>query len=172
MTTPVLQLEEFFLTKFHVDFSFPPGVTHIEVKQLQSSFNYETGTHMHEPNFRMLKFMGIFQELDDKDQHVGHRIEFEMVGFFSFTEATPKGKEEILLRINGISLLYGALRGILASTTGVFPGGRFRLPNIMPQEIVADIERRRTPELQKTKVATGKEQQVVAKPQFKSRVKA
>src|SRR5258706_16239973 len=99
---PVLQLEDYFITKLHVDFTFPPGVPYVEVKSLQSTFNYETGTHKDEASFRMLKFMGGFQELDEKGQRIGHRIDFELVGFFSFTQATPKGKEEILLRINGI----------------------------------------------------------------------
>src|SRR2546430_12199977 len=88
MNPPVLQLEEYFLTKLHVDFTFPPGVAQIEVKQMQSSFNYETGTHKETPKLRMLKLMGDFQELDPTGQPVGHHIECEILGFFSFTEST------------------------------------------------------------------------------------
>src|SRR6266576_3099401 len=143
MNPPVLQLEEYFLTRLHVDYTFPPGAPQVEVKQTECNFDYETGTHVTDQRLRMLRLKGLFRELDANNQAVGHRIECEILGFFSFTDTTPKGKEEVLLRVNGVSVLYGALRGILGIMSGSFPGGRFRLPNIMPQEIVADIEKRR-----------------------------
>ena len=142
--TPILQLESFFLTRLHVDWNFPnDGGTTIEIRSTQNAFDYEVGTHKEEPNRRLLRLKFHCQEYDAKENKVGHCIDCEMVGIFSFTEATPKGKEEAVVRINGINMLYGALRGILATLTGAFPGGRYSLPSIMPQEIVNDVETRR-----------------------------
>jgi hypothetical protein len=45
-----------------------------------------------------------------------------------------------LVRVNGVSILYGILRGIIANATGMFPNGKFLLPTVMPQDIVKKIE--------------------------------
>ena len=143
MSSPILLLNEYFLTRLSVKYDFPDTIPNINVASVNSTFNYEVLTHHDDPKQRQLKLQIEFQELDEKQQKVGYHIECEVVGFFSFTDATPKEKEEYVIRVNGFSMLYGALRGVFATTMAVFPGGRFSIPNIMPNEIVADIEKRR-----------------------------
>lgn len=151
--TPILLLEEYFLTRLQVDFTFPGSSPTITVAAVTCNFDYEVATHRDEPRRRMLRLKVEFQEVDDKQQKVGYRIQCEIVGFFSFTESTPQGKEEFVIRVNGINMLYGTLRGALATTTAIFPGGRFSVPNVMPNEIVADVEKRREQERQKAVAA-------------------
>lgn len=151
MTQPVLLLEDYFLTRLHLDWHFPPDGPAVQVKKVRSQFDYEVAKHTTDPRRRMLKFRAAFQELDANQQHLGHRVECEVVGLFSFTEATPKDKEEFLIRVNGISMLYGALRGLLTSATGAFPSGRFAMPSIMPQDIVNEVETRHAEEAAKAK---------------------
>lgn len=146
MNPPTLLLEEYFLTRLQVDYTFPGTSPTITVASVTSSFDYEVLNHRDDPRRRQLKLKVEFQEMDDKQQKVGYRIQCEIVGFFSFTDSTPKGKEEIVIRVNGFNMLYGTLRGALATTTAVFPGGRFSVPSVMPNEIVADIEKRREQE--------------------------
>jgi hypothetical protein len=153
MKSPTLQLDQYFLTRLQVDHTFPASSPTIKVASVTSSLDYEVGNHRNEPRRRMLRLKVEFQESDDKQQKVGYRIQCEIVGFFSFTESTPPGKEEIVIRVNGFNLLYGTLRGVLATTTAIFPGGRFSVPNVMPNEIVADIENRREQERQKAAAA-------------------
>ena len=141
--TPVLLLEDYFLTRLHIDWDFPATSPVIEVKETRCLFDYEVANHAKDPRRRMLKFRVAVQEIGANQQKVGHRLQCEVVGLFSFTDATPKGKEELIIRVNGINMLYGALRGLLTAATGAFPGGRFALPSIMPQEIVNDVEKRR-----------------------------
>lgn len=143
MKSPTLLLEEYYLTRLQLDHNFPSSTPTITIASVNSTFDYEVMNHRDDARRRMLKLKVQFQEQDEKQQKVGYHIDCEIVGFFAFTESTPQGKEEAVLRINGFNLLYGALRGLLATTTAVFPAGRFTVPNVMPNEIVADIERRR-----------------------------
>jgi hypothetical protein len=154
MSSPTLLLNEYFLTRLAVDYGFPGTGPNRDVASVNSSFNYEVLTHQDDARQRQLQLQLEFQELDEKQQPIGYHIQCEMVGFFSFTETTPKGKEEVVIRVNGLNLLYGALRGVFATTMAVFPGGRFSLPNIMPNEIVADIEKQRAAANAKAKAAS------------------
>lgn len=154
MKSPTLLLEEYFLVRLQVGYAFPVASPTITVASVISNFDYEVMNHTEEPRRRMLRLKVQFQEEDEKQQKIGYNIECEMVGFFSFTDATPAGKEELVIRVNGFNLLYGALRGVLTTTTAAFPGGRFNVPNVMPNEIVADIERRRE-EVRKKAAAAG-----------------
>jgi hypothetical protein len=153
MKPPTLLLDQYFLTCLQVDYTFPGSSPTITVASTACDFDYEVANHRAEPRRRMLRLKVEFQELDDKQQKVGYRIRCEIVGFFSFTDSTPPGKEEIVIRVNGFNILYGTLRGALATTTAVFPGGRFSVPNVMPNEIVADIEKRHELERQKAAAA-------------------
>lgn len=154
MSSPTLLLNEYFLTRLSVNYDFPDTIPNINVASVNSTFNYEALTHRDDPRQRQLKVQMEFQELDEKQQKVGYHITCELVGFFTFTDTTPKGQEEIVLRVNGLNMLYGALRGVFATSLAVFPGGRFSIPNIMPKEIVADIERQRAEANAKAKAAS------------------
>ena len=47
---------------------------------------------------------------------------------------------QYLIRYNGCAILYGILRGMLATMTGTFPEGAIRMPTIMVDEIVKKVE--------------------------------
>ena len=142
MRTPPLYLDKCYLAKLHIDFVLPEGVHAAEVKMTESAFDYVIASHKEDPRRKMLRLKSMWQELDANKQKAGYTIECEIVGFFSFTEDTPKGREEAVIRMNGVSQLYGVLRGIVATATGVCVGGCFHLPSIMPQDIVEQVESR------------------------------
>ena len=150
MKPPILQLEQFLLTRLQIDYTFPDSSPAISVDSVDCSFDYDVASHAQEPRRRMMRLRVAFQEVDEKKQNIGYTIQCDMTGFFTFTESTPKDKEEFIIRVNGFNMLYGALRGVLATTTAVFLGGRFSIPNVMPNEIVEDVERRREQASQQT----------------------
>ena len=76
---------------------------------------------------------------------IGIAFEAEIVGFFTFPEGTESTRIEQLVRLNGCTVLYGVLRGLIANTTGSFPGGKFILPTFMMQDVVAEVEKKRIP---------------------------
>jgi hypothetical protein len=144
------------VASLHVDWAVPTTEAPVEVKFTNNFFDYDLGSHKEDPSRRMMRFKATFQQLDGNQQKVGFTIRCELIGMFRFTEATPKGKEESVLRINGVSQLYGAMRGIVTVATGSFGVGHFLLPSLMPQEIVAEVE--------KIKAAAFAQDQLPAKP--------
>jgi len=154
--SPTLQLENFYVVSLNVD-CVPPGAKFpVEVQLTNSSFDYDIGARKEDPARRVMQFKAFFQQLDGNQQKIGFTVRCELIGLFRFTEATPKGKEEAVLRINGVSQLYGAMRGIVSAATGSFPFGHFILPSIMPQEIVEQVE--------KDKAAASAQTQIPADP--------
>lgn len=139
---PPLLLEDYFLTSLHIEWVSLPSPT-AEIKAIDCSFDYELANHKQDTKLRKMHFKATFCQMDAKRQKVGYSITCEVVGLFCLTGAAPKGKEDLLFRLNGVSQLYGAMRGIISSVTGSFACGRFVLPSIMPQEIVGQIEKRK-----------------------------
>ena len=71
------------------------------------------------------------------------KIDSEIVGYFSFSEEfSDEEKRQITIRINGSVILYGILRGQIATFTGSFPNGKFNLPTVNMIEIVNEIEKK------------------------------
>lgn len=139
MNRPVCQLEEFFLNKLHLDFQAPASGQEL-VTQLRFSFDYDVGTHKTDANRYRLTLEVTCHEATAAGKKTGNAVEVEITGFFSFPDGTDRKKMNLLVRVNGVSILYGILRGIVANNTGTFPHGKFLLPTVMPQDIVKQIE--------------------------------
>jgi preprotein translocase subunit SecB len=137
---PVCQLEDYVLTRLHLDF-IPPQEDEVQINQARSAFDYSVGVHQKEKHRYRLEFRVKCHEADSKGNKVGYELETEIVGFFSFNESDPKEKMEMLVRLNGVSILYGILRGIVATASGSFPAGKFLLPTVMPQDVVESVEK-------------------------------
>lgn len=139
MNQSVCELEQFVLGKLHLDFR-PPPAREMRVTQVRCNFDYGVGTHKTDANrYRLTLRFDCHEAADDKTE-VGNAVKAEISGFFRFPEGTEKKQMEALIRVNGVSILYGILRGIVANSTGVFPNGKFLLPTIMPQDIVKQVE--------------------------------
>ncbi len=89
------------------------------------------------------------QEQTADQKPLGFRLTVEIVGFFTIGDQIPPEKVELQTRVNGVSVLYGILRGLVANVTGSFPVGKLVLPTVMPQDIVNDVERRKAEERNK-----------------------
>lgn len=89
----------------------------------------------------------------------------EIVGQFVVPEDLPAAEQEGFLRVNGLSILYSTLRGILGNITGSFPGERLCLPTILPFDIVKSIEIRKNPANPAGKTAKKTARKRVAKKQ-------
>ena len=62
-------------------------------------------------------------------------------GFFVFPPDTPRERYDYHIRVNGLTILYGALRGALASLSGLFPPNeRYILPTINMIEVIKKVE--------------------------------
>lgn len=156
------ELEEYSLTKLHVEFKFPDDRENVEVSGNRMTFDYDIHTHKEEQRrFRMcLRFK--LEQCDSENIPVAYQVQSEMYGFLVFDESCEWDECEKLVRINGLSLLYSTLRGYLATVGGLFPMGKIQLPAIMPQDIVRDIELRKAEE-RNSKKRSSKDQSQRAK---------
>ncbi|MBU0676495.1 MAG: hypothetical protein KJ626_00125 [Verrucomicrobia bacterium] len=135
MAEPVCRLDEFFVTRLHLDWREPKKDTKTE---LRYDFDYDVARHVQEPLRRRLALR--VSARSTSTPPVGIEFDTEIVGFFAFPEDMEKGTIEQLIRVNGCSILYGILRGQLAQATGSMPGGKFVLPTFMMHDVVAEIE--------------------------------
>lgn len=138
----MMQLEDFKIARLALDWR-EPKVETVEVESLKYEFDYDIGAHAEYPlRYRMALTMHI-EEVGKPQIEVGYIIKAKLVGFFRFPDGMEKAKRDTLVRVNGLNILYGTFRGTLAGITGAFPGGVFILPSINPQEVVAQIEKRK-----------------------------
>jgi len=74
--------------------------------------------------------MTISQKVQD-GQSVPYRFSLSLVGFFACKVGFPSAEqEEIFVRVNGSSILYGAAREIVRSLTAPGPWGEVILPTL------------------------------------------
>lgn len=162
----ILQLEDYFLTRLHVDFSFPKD-SEAHVEEISLNFDYDSLTHSDDPLRRLLVLRVRFGELTKDGEQVARQFDCEINGRFRIPEDIPEQKREGLVCVNGLSILYSTLRGIIGSLSGSFPASRLCLPTILPQEVVKRIQENKFAEKKKAvkpkKKAAKKEAKVKAK---------
>lgn len=134
-----MQLEDYYLTKLHIDWR-PPSKAEVQVDEIQTGLDYDVAVHTKQKNRYKLDLRIRLSETGKEEKDVGYVVAADIVGLFSFPEASDKDTREKLIRINGVSLLYSTFRGILGGMTGMFQGRRLALPTIMPHEVVQRVE--------------------------------
>lgn len=134
-----LQLEDYYLTKLHIDWSAPTKAA-VHVEEIQTGLDYDVAVHSSdELRYRLILRIRL-SEQGKEEKNVGYVIVADIVGLFSFPKDSDLETREKLIRVNGLTLLYSTFRGILGGMTGMFPGQRLALPTIMPYEVVQRVE--------------------------------
>ena len=73
----------------------------------------------------------------EKDfQKCDYRIHLVLNGFFSFEDGTTEDTISNMIAPNGLSMLYGVARGVVASATALSWHGKFVLPSLNLIEII------------------------------------
>lgn len=138
MNQPVCHLDEFSMTRVNVAWHEPLQPGSIDIDYL---FDYDVGRHATEKNrFRLAFRLGVKSKTP---MPVDYSLDCEIVGIFHFPESTKDETMQRLIRYNGCTILYGILRGQLASITGSFPHKKLILPTVMMEDVVNDIERKK-----------------------------
>lgn len=136
----VIQLTDFHISALQMEFIEPATDGDVEIVASKSGFDYTVSKKRdHDLSYRM-KLIFRFQEVDTNDKPIGCKLKIAIIGFFQFPEETDEENRAKLIRLNGVSILYGILRGVVGTVSGLQPGGRITLPAIMPNEIVAMVE--------------------------------
>jgi preprotein translocase subunit SecB len=135
-------LEDFYVTRLHIDWR-SPTVEHVNIDKVSLLCDYDVAHNSRNVcRYKMDLHLKISQ-VGDEQADVGYLVEADLVGLFSFPEEIDDSARQILVRVNGVNILYSTFRGVLGSVSGLFPSGKLTLPSIIPQELVQQVEERK-----------------------------
>lgn len=119
-----LQLDRYFFTKVQVTACPDSNCSH----KGRIETHVDCGVHKDEPRkFRICLNVKLAKDGNDCP---GHDVEMETVGLFHVAEACPEEKVLPIVQVNGPSILYGAIREMLANITARTSHGPFVLPTV------------------------------------------
>lgn len=146
MSESLCQLEDFHITALSVQWHDPRTSGNVPVSY---QFSYDVGQHQTDKLRYRLKFrVSVGSETPEP---VGYSLASEIVGFFRFPEGVEQSKIDYLVRVNGCTILYGILRGQVATLTGCYPQKKLVLETIMMRDVVDSIEKEKQAEIKKAK---------------------
>lgn len=161
MNHPVIHLEEYYLEKILIE-RHERDVPGDEIS-LAFAFDYQLQRNTNDPSLFRLTFI----VRDDPERETPcpqiYKLDLRIQGVFRFNEGLEDAKMQYLIRVNGGTILYGILRGMLATMMGAFPEGRINLPTVMMEDIVRRVEERRTPKAPVRKAAASKRSKAAKK---------
>jgi len=152
---PVCKLEQFFINQLRIDWL---GLNlNSEKESATFGFDYDLSCNKDNPkSIRMVMRFMLGPNRDVEDATCSYDIFTEIEGFFTFSEEVEDKKMGYLCRVNTLTILYGILRGEIANVTGSFRGGKFILPTVMMQDVVREVEERKTEERKPVEIADAK----------------
>lgn len=142
----VLQLHNFYLTKCNIKWN----EAEIEPDGITFTIDYDVERNSgNDKAFRLTLRLSLYPKISTPSEIKcsGYEIETEIVGIFTFPDGYEEDKMQLIIRDNGCRILYGILRGEIASITGSFSGHKFVLPTLNMHKIIIDIEKNRPAKL-------------------------
>lgn len=134
-----LELDDFFLTKLHVDWLSKDDLLPAELATEDVDIEQEVVCRSAERHVYALK-LRVRLRPSVKRGKAAYAVDAEVVGMFRVTGEMPEDVMRDLVRTNGGTILYGILRGQIATFTGTFLAGKFALPTVSMTEVVARNE--------------------------------
>lgn len=143
MNQPAIHLEEYYLEKVLIERREPEVLGDQII--VAFDFDYRVQRNANDPNLFLLTFI----VRDDPKAKAPfpqiYKLDLRIQGIFRFNEGVEDADMQYLIRVNGGTILYGILRGMLTTIMGAFPEGRINLPTVMMEDVVRRIEERRAP---------------------------
>ena len=138
----VCELEDFFFTQLNIEALNCDAES--ETRAARVSFDYDLSTAVEDDHrVKMEMSFSLNTATEDDQPCCPYAINAIIAGFFSFPQDLEDKQIAYLCRVNTMTILYGILRGQIASMTGSFPSGKFVLPAVMMQNVVTHIEERK-----------------------------
>jgi hypothetical protein len=136
----LLTLEDFFVFKLNIESVFEGNPTPECAEN--PLVDYEVFRDQEDVKLWALK-LSVRSIVPAEKSIPGYVIDAQAFGTFSFKDEATEDEKQYLIRVNGATILYGLLRGMLATVSGSFPRGKHVLPSVFMQEIVDKIEKQR-----------------------------
>jgi preprotein translocase subunit SecB len=151
MSAPVIHLEEYYLEKVLIERIHSKEEAAADAITIAFDHDYEIKRNDNDPREFSLTFIVRDNPAMKTPNPQAYKLDLRIIGFFRFDEGIEEKQMQYLIRYNGCAILYGILRGMLATMTGAFPEGAIRMPTIMVDEIVKKVEAQNTPKALKKK---------------------
>jgi preprotein translocase subunit SecB len=144
LTNTPLQLDECYLTRLNVECGGTHETKESKIGPLEMTAEYNCVLQPGSEHAYQMVLSLSGRERVEPSVEKGFTFDAVIVGRYRIENASKAELEPQLARINGVSLLYSTLRGMLASATGNFQFGKIDLPSLNPIALVRDIEAART----------------------------
>lgn len=130
MSRAPLSLERYFYTRVHVDANREYGVDDLQAPAQEVNIEVTVGMLKNGDDSGLYQIVLAANNLTAKEGRLPYTIDAEVVGVFRLDDGFEHDNREHLLKVNGSSILYGALREYLLMLTGRGPWGEFQIPTI------------------------------------------
>lgn len=139
MNPSQIQLDHFGLTRLDMQWheACPEGVKPTRTFQV----SYQVGRNDPANPIRYRLVLNVEDGQAAPEDKPLYHLNITIMGFFSIQGEPPVEERERMIRLNGLTVLWGTLRGALTAISGIFPPGfRYNLPTINVLELVQEIE--------------------------------
>lgn len=130
MSRAPLSLERYFYTRIHIEANREFTDKDARKGAIDLDVNVRVSVLKNKDDPELYQLVLATNRLDAKEGPLPYLIDAEVVGVFRLDPAFKHNDRETLVRNNGASMLYGALREYLLMLTGRGPWGEFQLPTI------------------------------------------
>lgn len=132
----LLDFNEYFVDEVSV--RSIPGFSRKDVQEFQLSFNFDIKQQAEKPLFMICMQIGSPPEEKAEDSRYPYAFDMKITGYFSFAPETDKETMHRMIGPNGLSMLYGVARGLMAQITANGRHGKFLLPSVNFIEILKE----------------------------------
>lgn len=143
----MLKLDDFIIKKLHVDWFSKEESPHLPKENPYIDFDISRNID-NKRQYSVRLMVSSYAESSDKSKIL---ISVDIIGFFTFYEDATEEEMNNTISLNGLIILYGLIRGQLASSTGAFPCGKYLLPSVYMEEIIPKVIERKKKKPKKRK---------------------
>ena len=131
-----LELLNFALSSLHVDFVESQQAKSPRGEQLGMNFEIHLGQHATIKRQFRVELQASISEQTPRIGPVGFQVKASIVGIVKVQDDVSDDMALSIAQVGGVNVLYGTLRGVIATATGVFPTGPMILRSLTPKDII------------------------------------
>ncbi len=139
MLKKLIHLDDFFMTRLSIEWIMESQT--IDLPEENPCIDYDIKRNP--DNKQQFALVLSLQAYSPKKQKCFLKIDSQIYGIFTFTKKATEEEMQHLIRLNGLIILYGLLRGQITTITGSFLGGRFMIPSIYMEYVISRVEGRK-----------------------------
>jgi preprotein translocase subunit SecB len=123
----LLNIDNYFVEDISIRTN--PGYKKAKAEQGALEISFDIKRKGTEPRFMVLMQVDV-NKSKKSFSGAAYQISLKIIGFFSFVEGTAEETMNKMIGLNGLTILYGVSRGIVAQATANCPHGKFILPSV------------------------------------------